>query len=187
MSAFLSFGVGDARATGARMRAVIESELTGGEWYRTWLSNNAEDIRANRVMYETVQLFINCFIAVTGTIAVANVFNTLANSIMLRRREFAMLKSVGMGGRAFWRMISLECLSYAWRGLALRPGPGRRRHLPHLPRHEHRLRGLAFSLPIAWVVGAVGAVGAVLALSTIYALRKAHADSIVATLREDSI
>ena len=187
MSAFLSFGVGDARATGARMRAVIESELTGGEWYRTWLSNNAEDIRANRVMYETVQLFINCFIAVTGTIAVANVFNTLANSIMLRRREFAMLKSVGMGGRAFWRMISLECLSYAWRGLALGLALGAGVTYLIFRAMSIGFEGLAFSLPIAWVVGAVGAVGAVLALSTIYALRKAHANSIVATLREDSI
>ncbi len=187
MSAFLSFGVGDARATGARMRAVIESELTGGEWYRTWLSNNAEDIRANRVMYETVQLFINCFIAVTGTIAVANVFNTLANSIMLRRREFAMLKSVGMGGRSFWRMISLECLSYAWRGLALGLALGAGVTYLIFRAMSIGFEGLAFSLPLAWVFGAIAAVGAVLALSTIYALRKAHADSIVATLREDSI
>ncbi len=137
MYAYLSFGAEDARAVEIGMNEIIADKITGSKWYRTYLSNNAadkitgskwyrtylsnnaENARAERLIGETVQLFINCFILITGAIADANEFNTLTNSIILRRREFAMLKSIGMGQRAFWRMIALECFSYAWRGLAI--------------------------------------------------------------------
>ena len=70
-------------------------------------------------MVTTVNTFIYCFAVITGLIAVANVFNTLANALILRRREFAMLKSIGMGNRAFRRMIAYECASYALRGFVI--------------------------------------------------------------------
>ena len=47
--------------------------------------------------------------------------------------------------------------------------------------------GLDFVVSAGWVIGAVGVVALVLALSTIYALRKSSAGSIVQTLREDAI
>ncbi len=112
---------------------MIDNDLSGTEWYRTYLNNNAENDRQARVMYETIQLFINCFIAITAAIAVANVFNTLTSSIILRRREFATLKSMGMEDRAFWRMIALECASYA---------PARAHHWPRA-----RRRGDVHGLP----------------------------------------
>lgn len=187
MHAYLSFGVEDPRRAETAMRATIDGELVGPEWFSTYLSNNAEHARSARLMGETVQLFINCFILITGSIAVANVFNTLTNSIILRRREFAMLKSIGMGNRAFWRMVALECLSYAWRGLAigLALGVG----VTFLVYRSMMLsfEGLDFAVPLGWVIAAVGVVVGVLAISTAYALRKSAVGSIVQTLREDAI
>ena len=43
-----------------------------------------------RLMATTVNTFIFLFAVITGLIAVANVFNTLANALILRRREFAV-------------------------------------------------------------------------------------------------
>lgn len=138
-------------------------------------------------MAETVQLFISCFILITGAIAVANVFNTLTNSIILRRREFAMLKSIGMGNRAFYRMIALECLSYAWRGLLFGLMLGAVVTFFTYQAMMMSFEGLHFVVPLGWVLAAVGVVVLVLALSTYYALRKSSAGSIVQTLREDAI
>ena len=169
------------------MVAMIDSDLSGAEWYRMYLNNNAENVRQARVMYETIQLFINCFIAITTAIAVANVFNTLTNSIILRRREFAMLKSIGMGNRAFWRMIALECASYALRGLVIGLVLGAAVTFMVFQAMSLSFAGLDFEMPLGWVLGAIGLVVGVLALSTLYALRKSSAGSIVQTLREDAV
>lgn len=185
--AYLSFAADDPRAAEASMWATIDSELNGPEWYRTYLSNNAEDVRNARLMAETVQLFINCFIFITGAIAVANVFNTLTNSIILRRREFAMLKSIGMGNRAFWKMIALECLSYAWKGLVMGLGLGAVVTFLIYQAMEMSFEGLGFTVPFGWVLAAIGVVLGVLTASTAYALRKSTSGSIVQTLREDAI
>lgn len=187
MYAYLSFAAEQPRSIEAEMDAMIDNDLSGTEWYRTYLNNNAENVRQARVMYETIQLFINCFIAITTAIAVANVFNTLANSIILRRREFAMLKSIGMGNRAFWRMIALECASYALRGLIIGLVLGAGVTFMVFQAMSLSFAGLDFEMPLGWVIGAIGLVVGVLALSTLYALRKSSAGSIVQTLREDAV
>ena len=183
MYAYLSFAAEQPRSVEAEMDAMIDSDLSGAEWYRMYLNNNAENVRQARVIYETIQLFINCFIAITTAIAVANVFNTLTNSIILRRREFAMLKSIGMGNRAFWRMIALECASYALRGLVIGLVLGAAVTFMVFQAMSLSFAGLDFEMPLGWVLGAMG----VLALSTLYALRKSSAGSIVQTLREDAV
>lgn len=187
MYAYLSYDAEDSRAAETEMNTMVASDLSGSEWYTTHLTNNAENVRTSRLMAETVQLFITCFILITSAIAVANVFNTLTNSIILRRREFAMLKSIGMGNRAFWRMIALECLSYAWRGLALGLALGGIVTFFIYQAMMMSFAGLDFVVPAGWVFAAVGVVVLVLALSTIYALRKSSVGSIVQTLREDAI
>ena len=48
----------------------------------------------------------------------ANVFNTISTNVALRRREFAMLRSVGMTRGGMNRMMNYECLLYGFRALA---------------------------------------------------------------------
>ena len=114
-------------------------------------------------------------------------FNTLANSIILRTREFAVLKSVGMGGRAFARMLACECASYAARGLAIGLAAATAVAWALHQATALAFEGLAFSLPWPYVGAAVGMVLAVLALSVAYALARARAGSIVEALRADAI
>ena len=123
------------------MNEIIADKITGSDWYHTYLTNNAEDARAKRLIGETVQLFINCFILITGAIAVANVFNTLTNSIILRRREFAMLKSIGMGTACVLAHDRSRVLLIRLEGVSHSPGTRRRRHLLHLPGDDDELRG----------------------------------------------
>ena len=79
------------------------------------------DTRAGEESQEALLLVLNVFtfgfIIVISLIAAANVFNTISTNVALRRREFATLKSVGMGNRAFGRMMRFECLLYGTKAL----------------------------------------------------------------------
>ena len=74
-------------------------------------------LEENRNMLFIVNLFTLVFVAMIALIAVANVFNTISTNIRLRRRELAMLRSVGMTERSFNRMMRLECALYGLRTL----------------------------------------------------------------------
>nr|WP_320024172.1 FtsX-like permease family protein [uncultured Acetobacterium sp.] len=62
-------------------------------------------------------VFAYTFIMMISLIAVANVFNTISTNIKLRRRELAMLRSVGMSDRDFQKMMNFECAFYGLRAL----------------------------------------------------------------------
>jgi len=79
------------------------------------LYNVYEILEQNRNIAFIVDLFSLVFIMMISLIAVANVFNTISTNIKLRRREFAMLRSVGMSDRDFNKMMRFECTLYGAR------------------------------------------------------------------------
>ena len=137
-------------------------------------------------MAETVQLFIACFIAITAAIAVANVFNTLTSSIILRPARIRHAQEHGHGrprvledDRPRVRIVRVA---------RARDRTGVGAGVTFLIYQAMRLsfEGLAFSIPLGWTTAAVCLVAGVLALSTRYALRRSRMGSIVAVLREDA-
>lgn len=150
-------------------------------------TNFAETKMQNRMMSETVQTFIYCFTVICGLIAVANVFNTLTNSLILRRREFAVLKSIGMGESAFRRMIAYECASYALRGFAVGIALAAVAAAFLTRAMAYSFTTFALEPPVAETAAAAGIVLAVIAVSAAYALRRSHAASVVEALRDDAI
>src|SRR5690625_5901510 len=52
-----------------------------------------------------MKVFTYGFVILIILICVANIFNTISTGIALRRREYAMLKSVGMTPKGFNKMI----------------------------------------------------------------------------------
>lgn len=65
-------------------------------------------IQQNKV----VKVFMYGFIMLITMITFANIINTITASIDLRRREFAMIKSVGITPKGFKKMIALESVFY---------------------------------------------------------------------------
>lgn len=57
------------------------------------------------------------FLIFVTLIGVTSIFNTITTSISLRRREFAMLRSVGLSPRGFVKMMSLESLFFGVKSL----------------------------------------------------------------------
>jgi len=79
-------------------------------------SENVTDLHAlyqqDRNTMMAVQILTYGFIILISLIAVENVFNTISTNFMLRRNEFAMLRSMGMSPKGFNRMLYYECLIY---------------------------------------------------------------------------
>lgn len=83
------------------------------------LFDYAANAETNRNVVTIIRVFAYGFIVLISLIAAANVFNTISTNISLRRRELAMLKSVGMTQKGFRRMMNYECLLYGSKALLL--------------------------------------------------------------------
>ncbi|WP_347559664.1 ABC transporter permease [Clostridium sp. AM58-1XD] len=84
---------------------------------RYTLYNVHQMLEQNHNILFIINLFTCVFVIMISLIAVANVFNTISTNIRLRRRELAMLRSVGMSDRDFQKMINFECAFYGIRTL----------------------------------------------------------------------
>jgi putative ABC transport system permease protein len=72
----------------------------------------AEFNQSNDLKTLLTNLFFYGFLTLITLIGITNIVNTLDTSIKLRRREFAMLKSVGLTPGGFRRMLRYESLFY---------------------------------------------------------------------------
>ena len=85
--------------------------------YSFSLYSPAENLRDEQMSVTIVAIFLMGFVLLLVLICLVNVINTLFSGAQLRRRELAMLRSVGMDQRQIRRMLSLEGLivGSAWR------------------------------------------------------------------------
>lgn len=170
--------------TGNALEEAANATISGSA--TAYVNNNVADKESTDAIIGLFKLLVMIFSVVCLLIAVANVFNTLSTSIILRTREFAVLQSVGLGPKGFRRMLVAECASYALRGL----GFGLVFSVGVVWLFWTALSssvGLSFELPWGYVAGAIAGVVAVLGLSVAYALRRSHALNIVEALRADAI
>ena len=160
---------------------VVENGLS-----KHYLYDYAEGVEESRTLIMIINVFAYGFIVLISLIAAANVFNTVSTNISLRRREFAMLKSVGMSHKEMNRMMNFECILYGSRSL---------------------LYGLPVSVLITWLIYKVisegfttefylpwGAIAiAVLSVflvvfaTMMYSLRKIQADNPIDALKNENL
>ncbi|WP_368665240.1 FtsX-like permease family protein [Paenibacillus sp. 32352] len=98
----------------AEMEAMIQGAGITSEYT---LYNVHKILEQNRNIIFVVDVFTYVFVIMISLIATANVFNTISTNIKLRRRELAMLRSVGMSDRDFHKMMNFECAFYGMRTL----------------------------------------------------------------------
>ncbi len=164
------------------MEAVSEL-LESGRYRRSYCIDLEADMANMKAIMFVLQVFIYGFIGLITLITAANIINTISTSIALRRKEFAMLQSVGTTPAGFRRMIYLESLFYGWRAL---------------------VGGILVSLLVCWFLNRIlatdiipfrvniplylavtAAVLALVSLPMLYAVSRLKGDSIVETLKRD--
>ena len=142
---------------------------------------------SNQMIATVVNVFCLLFAVILALIAMANVFNTVTNSLILRRREFAVMKSVGLSNRQFRAMVAEECVAWCVRGLV--PGVLLSLFVSFLLWQviSGSMTGLPFTLP--WSYVALAAVMTVVAVgaSVAYGMHRCRADNVVEALRADAV
>lgn len=70
--------------------------------------NTYERKKANMSEQAITKILIYAFIGLIGVISALNIFNTISFSVLLRKKEFAILKSIGMSEKQKNKMMMLE-------------------------------------------------------------------------------
>ena len=145
-----------------------------------------DSIENERAMITVINIFSYGFITLISLIAAANVFNTISTNIILRKREFAMLKSIGLSPKGFRKMMQFECLLYGCKGL-----------MYGLPVsigitwliYQAVSDGIDFGFFIPWYsfVIAIGSVFAVVAVTMIYSMRKLSSENTMDALKNENL
>ncbi len=139
-------------------------------------------VQSNKDMLTIINIFAYGFITLLSMVAAANIVGTISTSLMLRKREFAMLKSVGMGQRAFKRMIRYESIFYGLKaivlGLVVSIGV-----IYLIWRANQTSFSLAFQLPLPQMGIGVAGIFALVAATMAYSTHKLRRDTILEDLR----
>ena len=134
------------------------------------------------------KVFSYIFIVMISLIAIANVFNTISTNIKLRRRELAMLRSVGMSERAFQKMMNFECVFYGLKALLFGvPVSLLLSYLIYKGMYVGGAEDITFQLPWTSVGISVVSVLFVVFITMLYSVSKIKKENIIDALRDDLI
>lgn len=150
-------------------------------------SFNAQDtVMSVQAMSSTIfiiQVFCYGFIALMILISLVNIINTVTTGINLRRKEFAMFKSVGTTPRGFNKMICLESLLYGIKALVISIPVSIL--LSFLINKLLASGQIPFTVNISLYLAVVAVVFVLVGSSMLISVSKLKNDSIIETLKED--
>ncbi|WP_291583813.1 ABC transporter permease [Clostridium sp. UBA6640] len=78
-----------------------------------YIFDNVEAAKRDKSMMIQIMVFIYGFITVVTLISCINIINTINTNLLLRKRELATFKSIGMAEKQIKKMIVLESVYYA--------------------------------------------------------------------------
>jgi len=163
----------------------IQRDSTVSSFGLSILNPNSAN-KSNEEMLILISVFIYGFISLITLIGIANIFNTISTNITLRRREFAMLKSVGMTPASFRRMINFESMFYGIKALLY--GLPISFVISYLMYFVFR-KGIEFQFSLPWLNIAICIVGVMVIVSTtmMYSSSKIRRENIIDALRQENI
>lgn len=74
--------------------------------------DKVEGAKQNQQTMDVMKIFVYGFIVVISLVSVTNIVNTISTNINLRKREFAVIKSIGVTPGGFNKIIYLESFLY---------------------------------------------------------------------------
>lgn len=169
----------DAELTEKQILAALDEEDIG------YFYNNANSqMQSMNNILIIVEVFVYGFIVLITLISIMNIINTISNSMNERRREFAMIRSVGMTPKSFKRMIYYESFRYgiialAW-AIPISVGI-------HFGMYKALQESWDFGFklhPMIYVVAIVASF-AIIGIALLYSITKIKDDNIIETLKYD--
>jgi putative ABC transport system permease protein len=129
-------------------------------------------------------VFTYAFLILITAICIANIINTISTSIALRKREFAMLKSVGITPKSFNRMLNYESIFYGLKALIY--GLPISFAFMYLI-YQVLMDGFefAFTLPTTSICVVIVAVFLIVGTAMLYSSSKVRKENIIDALRQE--
>lgn len=168
----------DASALEEAIRTNMSSSYT--------LSNYDAEYKSEKAIYTVLSIFLYGFITVVALIGITNIFNTITTNMELRAPDFAMLRSVGMTGKEFRRMIWLEGFFYGGKALLIGIPLGL---LLSLGFHRALARGIETGFQMPWTGIVISAAAVVVLLFGImhYSMGRIKRKNIIETIQNENI
>jgi len=168
-----------------RLQEAIEEYMinteTGFSVYNVYLNRQKQE-----QLLLLMSVFTYGFMILITAICIANILNTISTSIALRKREFAMLKSVDMTPKSFNRMIYFESIFYGIKALLI----GLPVSFAVMYLMFNVLGGMfdyAFTVPWASVAVVIVSVFLIVGVAMLYSSAKVKKENIIDVLKQEII
>jgi putative ABC transport system permease protein len=159
-------------------KATVGGNFSYFSWEEFNKSSNLKTLMTN--------LFFYGFLTLITLIGVTNIINTLDTNIKLRRREIAMLKSVGLTPGGFRRMLRYESLFYGLTALlyGLPLGIGLSVFIYY---QFDGVSAFAFSLPWGAILACIAGTLAIVFATMMVSGAMIRNDNIVDTIKDENV
>jgi putative ABC transport system permease protein len=151
-----------------------------------YVYNVYERRQQNQQLLVIMSIFMYGFITLISLISIANIFNTISTSISLRKREFAMLKSVGMTPKGFNKMINYESIFYGVKSL-LYGLPISIIVMVLMYKALENTFEYGFALPWMSILFVVIAIFLIVSAAMLYSIKKIKNENIIDGLKQENI
>lgn len=169
-----------------KLESLIKEYLLDNDITNYNLFNIETEAKAQRSLIILVAIFLYGFIIVISLIGVTNIINTISTNMNLRRREFAMLKSIGMTKNEFNKMINLESIMYSTKALIIGIPLG---ILGSFAIYKAFANGSDYGYLFPWqaIIIAILVVYILVSLIMHFALRKTRNENIIDAIKDENI
>ena len=133
-----------------------------------------------------VKILMYGFIGLIVLIGITSVFNTITTSMALRRREFAVLRSIGLTNKGFNRILYFETLFIGLKAIIY--GIAVSLIIIYLIHNSlSQVSSRSIYIPFTSFIIAIIAVFLIVFLTMIYSSRKIKKDNILEQIRQENI
>lgn len=151
------------------------------------IMDSIEVAKKNNALILIISIFLYGFIAVIALIGVTNIFNVITTNMMLRSKEFAMLKAIGMTDKEFKKMINLESLLYGLKSLVIGLIIGLILSYKIFDIFSSNMLNSSYMPPIKAIAISIIFVFLIIFITMRYSYNKINKQNIIETIRNDNI
>lgn len=157
--------------------------LNENDFGGSYVSDIVDTLETMNTVIFIIQVFVYGFITLISLITIANIINTISANIALRRKEFAMLKSVGTTPKGFSKMVSLESVFYALKAVIF--GVPISVLISVVLNKMLGESSIPYHFDIKLYLSVIIVVFVLILITMIYSVRKLKSDNIIEALKED--
>lgn len=161
----------------------VNDLLTYGDYHNTSCSDIEGNLMIMKALMSMIKTVLYGFTILISLVLIANIVNTISTGVQMRRKEFAMFKSVGMTNGGFKKMLFLETFLIGFRAVLV--GVPLSVLLSFLMLKALSFATVPFEInPWSYVFAILGVFG-IVGISMLLSTSKARHDSVVDVLKED--